>query len=192
MNAKNVIAALIIIIVMFTVYLAYHGLFSGVTVQEVKKGPWVFVYDKHNGPYKGVKKVADRIYRSLLKDEKIETIRGFGIYYDKPGEVEESKLRSIAGCLIEEKDLGRVPELEKKYHVGELPAETYLFVEFPYKGGMSLMLGIFKVYPKLADYMAKKNYAPVPMMEIYDVPAGKIYYIAPVNVKKERFDSFLR
>ncbi len=192
MNVKNVIAALVIIIVMFTVYLAYHGLFSGVTIQEVKKGPWVFVYDKHTGPYKNSKDVADRIYRSLLKDEKIETKRGFGIYYDKPGDVEESRLRSISGCILEEKDLKKVPELEKKYRVGELPAERYLFVEFPFKGGMSIMLGIIKVYPKLAAYMVEKNYAPVPMMEIYDVPNSRLFYIAPVNVKKERFDSFLQ
>jgi len=192
MKVKNILAALVIIIVMSTVYLAYYGLFAGVEIQEIKKGPWVFVYEKHVGPYGGAKHVADKIYRTLSKEEKVETLRGIGIFYDKPGDVEEEKLRSVSGCLLEEKDLARVPELEKKYRVGEVPAGSVLLVEFPMKGSLSIIMGAIKVYPKLSVLMKQKKYKPVPMIEIYDPGKSRLYYVAALEAEKGLFESFLR
>ena len=192
MNVKNIFAALIIIILMSTVYLAYFGLFAGVEIKEIKKGPWVFVYEKHTGSYSGTKNVADKIYRALSKEEKIETPRGIGIFYDKPGDVEEAKLRSIAGCLLEEKDLARVPKLEKKYRVGEVPAGSVLFVEFPMKGRLSIIMGAIKVYPKLNALMKHKKYTPVPIIEIYDPGKSRLYYVVSLEAGEGLFEAFLR
>jgi len=189
---KGFMLALGVIVVLVVVYLAYYGLFAGVDIKEVKKGPYVFVYGKHIGPYKDSGKVADRIYKSLLNDNKIETFKGIGIYYDKPGTVDESKLRSVSGCIIEEGSLSKIDSLKGKYKIGKLPESTYITVEFPFKGLMSIMIGIFKVYPKLEVYFSEKGYDPVPMIEIYDVPAKKIYYLAGIKIKKETYNGFLK
>ena len=188
---KNFLAAVVIIIAMFTVYLAYHGLFAGVEITEKTMGPHVFAYDTHIGPYKDSGEVADRIYRELLK-EKVEATRGFGIYYDKPEEVEAEKLRSIAGCLLDEKHLKEVPRLEKKMKIGELPRGKYIYAEFPFKGKMSMILGIFKVYPQMGEYLKEKGYGGSPAMEIYDVPNKRLYYLMSVTDQNSTYEGFLK
>lgn len=172
--------------------LSYYGMFATIKVEQKKTGPYVFVYEKHIGPYKNTNKVMDRIYNLLLENEKIPTTRGFGIYYDKPGSVPESELRSIVGCILDSADLHRVEELSTRYQVSSFPSSSSLVVEFPYRGVLSVFLGIFRVYPKLAEFLEQGNYPSVPIMEIYDVPGKKIIYNVPYQVPSDHFNQYLK
>jgi hypothetical protein len=44
------------------------------------------------------------------------------------------------------------------------------------------MAGVIKVYPILKNYMIEKGYSnEVPVMELYDMIAKKIYYIIEIK-----------
>ena len=119
----------------------------------------------------------DKIYNSLLNEDKIETFKGFGVYYDNPQKVEKSELRSEAGCILEKTDIDKLPNLEKKYTVRTFPEKEYIITEFPYKGKISIFFSIMKVYPALNKFAKQNGYnEESSVMEIYDIPNKKILY----------------
>ncbi|MFW6222251.1 MAG: hypothetical protein ACOC3T_01430, partial [Bacteroidota bacterium] len=53
----------------------------------------------------------------------------------------------------------------------------YIVAEFPFKGKLSIIFGIMKVYPSIEKFVKKKGYSnDGAVMEIYDVPNKKILY----------------
>jgi hypothetical protein len=116
-----------------------------------------------------------KIYEALL-NEKSATTKGFGIYYDNPKEVEKSKLRSEVGCIVEGLDSAAIANLAQKYNVKILPKSNCVVTEFPYKGMMSVMVGIMKVYPALEKYCKQNGLANSHIMEIYDIQNKLIVY----------------
>jgi DNA gyrase inhibitor GyrI len=168
-----IIAFLVLIIIIY----AYYAGFKKVVFQTSEQGGETLVYEELTGDYNQSGVVMDRIYNSLLKDEKIETFKGFGIYYDNPQEVEKSKLRSAVGCILEKRDSAKLNELKKKYKIETCPTGKYITTEFPFKGKMSVMLGIMKVYPAMSKYIKEKGLNEKgAVMEIYDTPNKKILY----------------
>jgi hypothetical protein len=160
-------------------FLYYSGFFSPVNIKEEVKGPHKLVYEEHTGPYRGIKEVNEKVFKSL-RDDKIHTHRGFGIYYDNPKEVPEAELKSIGGCIVEIKDYSRIEELKDRYNTKNHPEKHSIVVEFPFTTPLSIMAGIMKVYPELENYLKSNGYKQAPVMEIYDIPAKKIEYIIPV------------
>ncbi len=128
------------------------------------------------GDYSQTPALQDKIYNALLKDENIATTKGFGIYYDDPKKVEKAKLRSEVGCIVEGLDSTAVATLSAKYKVKTLPVTNCLVTEFPFKGKMSVLIGLLKVYPALEKYGKEHPMGDAPMMEIYDIPNKKITY----------------
>jgi hypothetical protein len=53
------------------------------------------------------------------------------------------------------------------------------------------MIGVFKVYPKLNEYISERSYFNVPIMELYDQPNQKIQYIASGELPGSEFEAFL-
>ena len=126
----------------------------------------------------------DKIYHSLLNDEKIVTYKGFGIYYDNPQKVEKAKLRSDIGCILEDKDSLKIAELSTKYNIKTCTQGKYIVAEFPYKAQISIIIGIMRVYPALAKHIQKNGYNEnSPIMEIYDIPNKKIVYRMEIEEK---------
>ena len=189
MKIAGIVAGIVVALII--IFLGYYGLFRKVTVEERNLDSFWMVYQKHIGEYKDVGPIMDAIYTDLKDNLSISMTRGFGIYYDDPREVPKEKCRSIVGCILENADIGRVDELKEKYFVREYPASSVVTAEFPYKGTMSIFIGIFKVYPKLGKYIKEKGYEPRPMFEIYDMPARKTIYGMSKNLGAELFDSFL-
>lgn len=57
-----------------------------------------------------------------------------------------------------------------------------MVAEFPIKNSVSYMAGVIKVYPALKKYMIAKGYSSeVPVMELYDMVAKKIYYVIEIT-----------
>jgi DNA gyrase inhibitor GyrI len=181
-----------LIVLVLLVVLGRQGLFASVKISEKNVGPYLLVYKKHVGPYKNVGPVMDEVYNGLKDDFGIETTKGFGLYYDNPQEVEADKLRSIVGCIVEGKTVEDLAAVGEKFVVGEYPASQSVVAEFPYKGKMSIIIGVFKVYPKLMAYSDEKSYTPTPMMEVYDQPNGTIEYISSGELSEEIFADFLK
>ncbi len=190
--ARRVAGTVILVIIIFiATYLVYHGLFIGPKFTEEKRGPYYMVCEKHIGDYSKTAKVMDRIYFSLLNNEKIISTRGFGLYYDNPSEVDKKNLRSIVGCLLDGQYKDRIDQLKKKYRIEEFPASWCLATAFPYRSELSILMGVIKVYPKLNRIMEKKEYPQVPIMEIYDPNNGRIDYIAGINIDKKYYDDLI-
>ena len=189
---KATLSALVLLLIAALLTLAYYGMFSKVNIEEQEVGDFWLLYEKHTGDYKDVGPVIDKIYSKLLGEDGITTSRSFGLYYDDPKKVEKKNLRSIAGCILDKQDEDKIDYLLKNYQIKKFPASKSVIVVFPYKGIPSIFLGVVKVYPKLAEYLAHKKYPPVPVMEIYDRPNEKIVYLASVNLDKKVFDDFLK
>lgn len=174
---KIVIIILVALIaIVFGVY-AYLGGFQKINFSIRDAGGEILVYENHIGEYKNTGPVMDKIYYSLLEEEKIETYKGFGIYYDDPSKVDKTKLRAEVGCILENPDDEILERLSGKYNIKTFPKGSYLVSDFPYKGKMSVIIGIMRVYPAMDKYIKEHNIAEDGfIMEIYDVPGKKIDY----------------
>ncbi|MBT4484279.1 MAG: GyrI-like domain-containing protein [Candidatus Latescibacteria bacterium] len=184
------ILVLVILIILFII-LIMNGLLSSVNITEKKVGPYMLVYSMHVGDYKKVGPVMDDLYNDLKDNFALETTKGFGLYYDNPKEVDSDELRSIVGCIVEGKSAEELSEVGKKYKIGEYPSSESVVAEFPFKGKLSIIIGVLKVYPKLSSYIKEKQYAKTPIMELYDQPNEKIEYIASVHIPGAIFDNLL-
>ena len=126
---KIILIVSAILIIAFIVFYAYFGGFKKIDISVSKSGGEVLIYEKIQGDYRQSGVIMDKIYNSLLNEDKIETFKGFGVYYDNPRKVEKSKLRSEAGCILEKKDIDKLPILENKYTVRTFPEKEYIITE---------------------------------------------------------------
>lgn len=180
MDATKISLVVILIIVIGgVIFLNHIGFFSNISVEEKKMGPYVLVYEDHIGDYKGTKKIQDDIYEMLLDEYNIEANKGFAIYYDDPKKVAKEELKSIAGCILEKADYGSIQRLkDNNIKITETSNnQEYVVADFPMKNPISVLVGIMKVHPAIADHFEKNGYEQKPMMEIYDVPEKKIIYM---------------
>ncbi len=174
---KIVLIVLATLIIALIAFYAYYGGFKNIHISISESGGEILIYEKIQGDYKQSGVIMDKIYNSLLNEDKIETFKGFGIYYDNPQKVEKSKLRSEAGCILENTDIDKLSNLEKKYTIRTFPEKEYIITEFPYKGKISIFFSIMKVYPALNKFAKKNSFnEESAVMEIYDVPNNKILY----------------
>ena len=178
---KIILIILGVLIVLIAGTYAYYGGFKKVEVRVEEQGGEIMVYEEVTGDYSQTYKVSDRIFNSLQNDEKIETTKGIGIFYDDPAKVEKEKMRSEVGCVVENADSTTIAELSEKYKVKIIPRQNYIVTEFPMKGFMSIMIGIMKVYPALDKYCEEHGYGESPIIEIYDNANKKTIYRQEIN-----------
>lgn len=192
MRISMITAIVLVVLVGIPVLiLTQYGLLAQVNVSERNMGPYLLVYQKHIGAYNKVGPIMDKLYYDLKDNFAIETTRGFGLYYDNPQEIEKEKLRCIVGCIVENRTIDDLKQVADKYGVKEYPSSQSVVAEFPYKGQMSILIGVFKVYPKLTTFLNENQYTNTPVMELYDRPNEKIEYISSVNLSDAIFDKFL-
>lgn len=165
----------ILIILIICIY-AYYGGFKKISLNVENQGGEIMVYENVIGDYKHTAKYTDKIYYSLLNDKKIGTTKGIGIFYDNPQKIDKDKLRSDVGCIVENSDSITIARLSEEYQVKTLEKKDYVVSKFPFKGGMSIILGIMKVYPALNKYCEENGFKDSPVTEIYDVLNKKIVY----------------
>jgi uncharacterized glyoxalase superfamily protein PhnB len=173
---KIVLLIILVVLILLIAAFAYFGGFSKITIQNSSLGGEILVYENLTGAYNQAGKITDKVYYTLLNEYNIETTKGFSIFYDNPKHVEQSKLRSEIGCIVDNIDNQTLETLKENLLVKTLPAENRISAEFPFKGSFSIMLGLMKVYPAFEKYIAEHNLADGPVMEIYDVPNKKIIY----------------
>jgi hypothetical protein len=155
----------------------YYGGLRNVTFIVEKQGGETLIYEEQVGDYSKSAGPIDKMYYSLLNEEGIETFRGFGIFYDNPQKVEKSRLRSEVGNILDDPDAATLKKLEGKYNVKSLPVREYIVTEFPYRGKLSVMVGIMKVYPAMNMYARENGFDEDGwVMEIYDMPGRRIVY----------------
>ena len=177
MKALKIILIIIgVLIVLIVGIYAYNGGFKKIEIRIEKQGGEIMVYETVSGDYMQTPEVTDRVYQSLLNDEKIETTKGIGIFYDDPSKVDKDKLRSEVGRVMENADNATIALLSEKYQVKIIPEQEYIVTEFPMEGFATIMIGIMKVYPALNKYCEKNGYRDSPIIEIYDNVNKKTVY----------------
>ncbi|MBO9665563.1 MAG: GyrI-like domain-containing protein [Bdellovibrio sp.] len=159
---RYMIVFVVVMVISFGAYLAtYLGAFKTVTVSEAQQGPFKTLYVENVGPYHKVNKRIETVEK-FMKEQGAPCGRTFGIYLDDPYQVEEARLRSEVGCLIE-----TVPaNLPEGFKVGEIPGRNYVVATFTGSPG----IGPLKVYPRIEEYMqSKKLQHDGPVIEIYEI-----------------------
>ena len=96
------------------------GEFRKIKIDLVTQGGETLIYKPIKGDYRQSGKIMNSVYYSLLKEYGIETYKGFGIYYDNPRKVKKEKLRSEAGCILENNEYD-LEKLQGKFNIKTFP-----------------------------------------------------------------------
>jgi hypothetical protein len=184
------LVVVILVVAAGVAFAAYAGMFNPVKVAEGKSDRYVLVCKKMTGPFsqspRAVREVREKLF---LKG--VEARQGFGIYLDDPKKVKEADLRWVAGCVIDAKDSKQAAK------GGEYPVRVYgpvkaVIAEFPFRNRWNILAGVFKVYPAMGRLAKEKGYEAESVMEVYDMKAGRITYVMPVDPKFDALKAFYK
>lgn len=155
------------------------GTFKEVSLTEGQRGPYKLVFKNHVGAYHKIMPVLEEVEK-WAKDNGEPCKLSFGEFIDNPDTVDEDRLRSIAGCVVD-KTWDFV--LPGGFGFREYPTRLYVVAEFD--GAPSI--GPFKVYPRAKEYIEahsyKMNGSVIEMYEILSTEKVKTTYLFPVEKK---------
>jgi AraC family transcriptional regulator len=191
---KHTATAIGIGLLIFMLYLfQYTGAFKSVTIGVDQRGPYTLIYKEHTGAYHQiVSKIQD--VETWAKVNQLKCRLSFGEYFDNPDMVEEGRLKSRGGCLIDP----LVPEeqivLQKLIAEGKLPAEFKTDIIPETKAVVALFsgtpgIGPMKVYPKAEEFIQKginnvpfkKKGSVIEIYEIFDQKSMSTTYLWPIK-----------
>jgi hypothetical protein len=173
-------------------FFSHFGLFARAQISEKEMGPYMLVYENYVGEYSASGALMTEIHRNLSQNPAVRSAREFGIYYDNPMKNENRNLRCIVGCILGGKEKKCPSELEKRFKFNVFPASKSVVCEFPLRGKLSSLIVTSRAYRTLTGYLKMKGYRDVPIMEVHDAQKGKLYFVAPVSLHPEFFDSYLK
>lgn len=172
----------------FFLYLfQYTGAFKSVTVTLTDRPSYQVVYKDFTGPYHKIVPVIEEIEK-WARTQGLGCRLSFGEYFDDPRVVEEGRLKSRGGCLIDplrEDEKKSWETLKQKlpvdYKSDELPATKAVVSIF--EGAPSI--GPLKVYPKAEEFLIEQKLvrkgSVIEIYEIFDQKSMQTTYIWPVN-----------
>jgi DNA gyrase inhibitor GyrI len=182
---KKVVSIVLTTIVVFVVlavavYIYYGGL-TTIVFNQKEQGGEILVYKEIVGDYSNSGEISEKIYYQMLNDFGVDSaklVSGFGIFYDNPNEVPAEECRSKIGCVLDAADVDKIPSLESEFIVKTFPKGIYTSVDFPYKGMLSIYVGMINFYRALQVLKDdnSKLYKEGPIMEIYNMQDGIITY----------------
>jgi hypothetical protein len=113
------------------------------------------------------------------------------MYFDNPRQVAKDQLRSLGGCILPADKAQGLMNSSQPFRIALLPGGQALVVRFPFRGRMSIMVGAMRVYPKMGRHMTEAGLPEGPFMEIYDMTAGEIRYVRPLDIPNEDLERLL-
>ena len=182
-----IVISLITIFVCSAIYVIQSGLLANIEVKaiEPERGSLVVAYKVGHGPYSGAGEIFTDVCSLLLTREHI------GIYYDDPEAVAPADLRYAVGVILAESPEEPKPEelelmTQHGYKIIHFPKPNHVVqASFPFKNTLSIYMGIFRVYPKLKEYIAERGLCAYPALEIYT--SSSIEFIMPLSKQDEFF-----
>lgn len=186
-SIKKILIALLVVTVILFAFYAYFGGFNKLNFKIEKAGGETVVYKQMVGDYSKSGEMMKSITEELSKDYGITTTQNFGIYYSDPEKTDKNNLRSDIGCIVNTSDQNKMEELQKTYTVKQLPVKDYLITKMPFRGLLSVMIGIFRVYPAMDEYIKENNISNCgPITEIYDSKNKVIIYRKELSSKEDK------
>lgn len=163
-SVKGIVGVtLLVIAALIALLLNYVGAFKPVDLGTGEFGPQKIVFKHHVGAYHKIVPVIQEVEEWARKNG--ESCRfSFGEYIDNPETVEEGRLQSNGGCVVEKDWL---PEkLANDFQFREIPRRNYLWARFA--GGPSI--APFKVYPKAKKFAAENQLTlDGAVLELYEI-----------------------
>lgn len=170
---KTFLIILVVIVVLILLFVVYMGIFSKVSVEEKKMGPYIYAYVKHTGPYTEVGAPMMEL-SNKMKEAGFNSVDGIGIYYDDPEKTPKEELRSDIGLIIRIEDMEKVELNKDKFDFSILEEKDYLTAEFQIKNSLSYIIGPMKVYPLLKEKNLSNQTKGI---EYYDMTNKKIIFM---------------
>ena len=151
----------------------------------------------YQGSYKNPEAYKEATY--LINTYKLKGFLVIGIFYDKPGEVPEEKLRSSIG--IYRRNQGFPDPVPKEfesycqtnnYYSADLPMNSCIYSTWEFSNSFTMVMGIMKFYAlmkkNLEDAMFRKMYKikenPKVCIELYESESKLEFYIPIANEEK--------
>ena len=173
------ILGIVCIVLVFVVFLLYYaGMFDRITMSVRTTGQLHVVCRDNIGPYKGTRYVMYDVFKYLTDKRNMHPMAGIGIFYDNPNVVAEKDLHSKAGCVVD----SLPQDVAAPYEALTLDSMRAVVGEFKIRSALSNFSGTLKFYSGLGKYAHKNNIVVgSPIIEVYDMTAHKILYIAPIK-----------
>ncbi len=161
---KWILISLIGLIIVGGIYLTnYLGYFKPVVVTESEEPAKKLLFKKHYGPYHKIVPTIREV-ESWARGNGHPCQLSFGNYIDDPNQVDQDRLRSRGGCLVDQFPT-KMPE---GFEVDTLPAGKFVKATFQGSPG----IGPFKVYPTALGFVVNnrlKRDESVGVYEIYEI-----------------------
>ncbi|KAK1799567.1 hypothetical protein P4O66_000447 [Electrophorus voltai] len=140
---------------LLTGYVMYSGLLTEIHIRTGSPpiGGITVAYKYKEGPYKECGMLFSESGRIAPK---LPTV---GVFYDDPKKVPGSKCRCVVGSILSEGDETPATELQQLYEkcgfrLFTFPEVTHVVSAcFPHRTFLSIYLGVWRVYPRLARYI---------------------------------------
>ena len=184
---KHTLFAVTVGLLIFFLYLLqYTGAFKSVTVGLDQRGPYQIIYKEHQGAYHKIVPVIEDVEK-WAKSQGLKCRLSFGEFFDNPEIVEEGRLKSRAGCLIDPDDSSdankfknlQIPTDIKVDVIPQTQAVVALFTGAP-------GIGPLKVYPKAQEFIKeghlKQKGSVIEIYEIFDNKSMKTTYLWPIEI----------
>eukprot|EP00638_Chattonella_subsalsa_P022273 CAMPEP_0117859592 /NCGR_PEP_ID=MMETSP0950-20121206/3237_1 /TAXON_ID=44440 /ORGANISM="Chattonella subsalsa, Strain CCMP2191" /LENGTH=152 /DNA_ID=CAMNT_0005709519 /DNA_START=148 /DNA_END=606 /DNA_ORIENTATION=+ len=126
-----------------------------------------------------------RGFASLLQKKASNLTQMIGVYYDDPKEKKPSELRCEVGAVVDDSEES-IQKIEQKLidlpglEVKILPEMKGEAVWFPFKGIISIMIGVNRVYNFLGKHCGQ-NWTSQPSIELYDHGEKKMLFFIPME-----------
>ena len=157
------------------------GVFSKVTWTKGAMEGFKFAYVDHSGPYNEIGPRYAELHKLLESEAGIKvgfkTHRSVGIFYDNPETTPAKDLKSVAGTILSEEEVGLAKKAGIKIKTVESQKEG-LVATFPLQSFLSILVGVFKAYPSLTAFCKETGAEHAECAEIYDWANKKITYFA--------------
>ncbi|XP_002402779.3 testis-expressed protein 264 homolog [Ixodes scapularis] len=181
----GIIVVLILLLLSILAFLGYCGLFAPIDIKAEKP------------PFKDLE-VAYKFCRGSYKNSGAHftevhsiapSLKCIGVYYDDPNEVETLHLRYLVGVVLNDTERPATKEAKQQlesegYKTASFPAVDHAVTTvFPFRGSVSVMIAMARVYPKLREYIKEKLLCARPLIEIYE--GDRVVFVCPLAKQDE-------
>lgn len=171
----GIIVVLILLLLTLLGFLGYCGLFAPIDI-KAEKPPFQelkVAYKFSRGSYKNSGALFTEAHSIA------PTLKCIGVYYDDPSEVD----------VLNDTDRPATKEVKEQleaegFKTASFPAVDHAVTTvFPFRGSVSVMIAMARVYPKLREYIKEKLLCARPMMEIYE--DERVLFVCPLSKQDE-------
>jgi len=165
MKKLLIISGTLIILVM--AFLAYHGAFRRVTVNEEDTSGYSLMGLDHIGPYEQIGQAFEKLRKSA-EAKGLKDFRFAGVYFDHPDSVPESELRALAAVIIKNPQDSLLLASIPGCHPYSIEPGRAVTAEIPTSGMISMIIAAMKAYPALNESVVSKGKMPE-IRHVYEI-----------------------